>query len=50
MIRVLIADDHEIVRAGLRQFISDEPDIQVTGEAGSGDETGRNIRSPLGKG
>ncbi|KWR88293.1 response regulator [Cupriavidus sp. IDO] len=44
MIRVLIADDHEIVRAGLRQFISEEPDIQVTGEAGSGDEVMARMR------
>ncbi|AOY98388.1 DNA-binding response regulator [Cupriavidus sp. USMAHM13] len=45
MIRVLIADDHEIVRAGLRQFIADEPDIQVTGEAGSGDEVMALLRN-----
>jgi len=44
MIRVLIADDHEIVRAGLRQFIAEEPDIEVTGEAGSGDEVMAQLR------
>ena len=44
MIRVLIADDHEIVRAGLRQFISEEPDIKVTGEAASGDEVMAQLR------
>lgn len=44
MIRVLIADDHEIVRAGLRQFIAEEPDIKVTGEAGSGDEVMAQLR------
>ncbi len=44
MIRVLIADDHEIVRAGLRQFLSEEPDIQVTGEAGSGDQVMAQLR------
>jgi len=44
MIRVLIADDHEIVRAGLRQFIAEEPDIQVTGEAGSGDQVMAQLR------
>lgn len=38
MIRVLIADDHEIVRAGLRQFLSEERDIEVAGEAASGEE------------
>ncbi|MGO4158878.1 response regulator [Cupriavidus sp. YAF13] len=44
MIRVLIADDHQIVRAGLRQFISDEPDIRVEGEAASGDEVMIRLR------
>jgi DNA-binding NarL/FixJ family response regulator len=39
MIRILIADDHAIVRAGLRQFISDQPDMEVAGEAATGAET-----------
>jgi DNA-binding NarL/FixJ family response regulator len=38
MLRILIADDHEIVRAGFAQFIADQGDMQVTGEASSGDE------------
>jgi len=38
MIRILIADDHAIVRAGLKQFIADEPDMAVAGEAGTGQE------------
>ena len=33
MIRILIADDHAIVRAGLKQFISDQADMSVAGEA-----------------
>lgn len=37
MIRVLIADDHAIVRAGFRQFIAEEVDMQVA-EAGTGRE------------
>lgn len=45
MIRVLIADDHEIVRAGLRQFLSDELDIEVAGEAGSGDEVMEGLQT-----
>ena len=44
MIRVLIADDHQIVRAGLSQFIADEPDIRVEGEAASGDEVMTRLR------
>jgi len=39
MIRILIADDHAIVRAGLRQFIADEKDMVVAGEAADGMET-----------
>jgi len=38
MIRVGIVDDHAIVRAGLRQFLSEQVDLRVTGEAGNGRE------------
>jgi len=38
MIRVLIADDHSIVREGLRMFLSLDPDILVVGEAENGEE------------
>jgi DNA-binding NarL/FixJ family response regulator len=37
-IRVLIVDDHEIVRLGLLAFLDTEPDIDVVGEAGGGAE------------
>ncbi|HSF47089.1 MAG TPA: response regulator transcription factor [Burkholderiales bacterium] len=43
-IRVLIADDHAIVRAGLQQFLSEVDDIVVAGEAGSGTEALELIR------
>lgn len=36
--RVLIADDHTIVRAGVRLLLEAEPDIEVVGEALTGDE------------
>jgi two-component system invasion response regulator UvrY len=36
MIRVLIADDHVIVRRGLRQILAETSDIAVTGEAETG--------------
>ena len=38
-IRVLIADDHPIVREGLRKLLSLEDDIDVVGEAADGRET-----------
>jgi len=37
-IRVLIADDHPIVREGLRALIGDEPGLELVGEARSGEE------------
>jgi NarL family two-component system response regulator LiaR len=37
-IRVLIADDHEIVREGLRTLFADESGIELVGEARGGDE------------
>jgi two-component system invasion response regulator UvrY len=45
MIRILIADDHEIVRAGLKEFIADRPDMQVTAEASTGSETIAAVRA-----
>ena len=41
-IRIVIADDHPIVRKGLRQVIEEEPDFQVVAEAGDG-ETGLEL-------
>ena len=38
-IRVLIADDHAVVRAGLRMLIGTQPDMEVVGEAADGPET-----------
>lgn len=37
-LRVLIAEDHAIVRAGIRSLLESEPDIEVVGEAARGDE------------
>jgi len=36
--RVLIADDHEVVRKGLRSLLESEPGLEVVGEAGNGRE------------
>jgi DNA-binding NarL/FixJ family response regulator len=35
-IRILIADDHAVLRAGLRMLLNAEPDMRVVGEAGDG--------------
>ena len=43
-IRVLIADDHAILRAGLRLLINNQPDMEVVGEAGDGHEAVRQAR------
>src|SRR5690242_1090899 len=37
-IRILIADDHAVVRAGLQTMINAQPDMEVVGEAASGHE------------
>jgi DNA-binding NarL/FixJ family response regulator len=37
-IRVLIVDDHAILRAGVREMLADEEDLEVVGEAGSAEE------------
>jgi DNA-binding NarL/FixJ family response regulator len=40
-ISVLLVDDHSLVRRGFRRILEDEPDIEVTGEAGDGGEAVR---------
>ncbi|MGN5637098.1 response regulator, partial [Streptomyces sp. AC154] len=37
-VRILLCDDHAVVRAGLLALLGSEPDIEVVGEAGSGEE------------
>ena len=37
-IRLLLVDDHELVRTGLRTFLELQPDMVVVGEAGSGED------------
>ena len=39
-IRVLIVDDHAIVREGLRAIMESRPDIEVVGEAADGEAAG----------
>ncbi len=40
-IRVLLAEDHVMVREGTREFVQREPDMEVIGEAGDGEEAVR---------
>src|SRR3981081_3806668 len=37
-IRILLGDNHTVVRAGYRRFLEQEPDCQVIAEASSGEE------------
>ena len=37
-LKVLLVDDHEVVRAGLRALIDAQPDMTVVGEAGTAEE------------
>lgn len=43
-IRVLLVDDHALVRRGFRRILEDAPDIEVVGEAGSGEDAVRTAR------
>jgi NarL family two-component system response regulator LiaR len=43
-IQVLIADDHSVVRQGLRMFLSSDPELEIVGEARDGAEAVRLVR------
>lgn len=38
MIKVLVVDDHELVRSGITRMLADDPDIEVVGQASSGED------------
>jgi two-component system response regulator NreC len=44
-IRVLLAEDHETVRQGLRMLLDDQPDIEVVAEAANGSEAVRHCKT-----
>jgi DNA-binding NarL/FixJ family response regulator len=43
--RIVLADDHKIVRDGLKRILAATSDLQVTGEAGDGDELLRLVKA-----
>ena len=43
-IKILIADDHAIVRAGLRQLFSDQKDLEVIGEVEDGKQAIEKVK------
>ena len=43
-IRVLIVDDHAVVRQGLQAFLQTQDDVDVVGEAADGEEAVRQVR------
>ena len=45
MIRILLADDHAVLRAGMRRLLSDVPDLEVVLEVGSGFDAVEGVRS-----
>ncbi|WP_339780196.1 UvrY/SirA/GacA family response regulator transcription factor [uncultured Marinobacter sp.] len=44
MIRVLVVDDHELVRSGITRMLADDPDIDVIGESSSGEDAIEFVR------
>ncbi len=43
MIRVLIVDDHAIVRAGMRMLLESDPEIEIVGEGETGEDALRLV-------
>src|SRR5438093_13694932 len=44
-LRVFVADDHAVLRAGLRRLINGQPDMEVVGEAGDGEEAVEKVEA-----
>ncbi|MDB5796349.1 MAG: Response regulator protein [Paucimonas sp.] len=45
MVDILVVDDHAVVRAGVRYFVADMPEVRIAGEAATAQEAMRLIRS-----
>ena len=46
VIRVVLADDHAVVRKGIREFLEEAGDIQVIAEATTGNQKGSRATTP----
>ncbi len=46
-ITIILADDHEVVRKGVRSYLETIPNLSVVGEAGSGEETVEMVREHI---
>ncbi|MBW4933031.1 UvrY/SirA/GacA family response regulator transcription factor [Marinobacter sp. F4206] len=44
MIRVLVVDDHELVRSGITRMLADNPDLEVVGQVSSGEDAIEFVR------
>lgn len=44
-IRVLLADDHAVLRAGLKALLANQPDMEVVGEAEDGEDAVRQVKT-----
>ncbi|AOY87842.1 DNA-binding response regulator [Marinobacter salinus] len=44
MIRVLVVDDHDLVRSGITRMLADDPDLEVIGQAASGEDAIEFVR------
>lgn len=44
-VRILLADDHAVLRAGLRVLLNAEPDMEVVGEAADGEEALKKVKN-----
>ncbi len=47
MIKILVADDHALIRRGMKQIFDDTPDLRVTGEAENGMQALKMVRENI---
>lgn len=44
-IKIIIADDHRLIRDGIKSYLEDDPEFKIIGEAENGEETLEKVRS-----